>query len=247
MRDPCLKMIVVRKLIKLHVTYLMYRTWGPSPPQATSWSKEAEQANCGEENVEVVVVVSKTGIDEILDLEKISRGNGPFFSISSWRIEFSFLEMLSNVKILKKKFSFSSRNSRFWKKFSFTSRKNEILQTDSLSLLDSSLNVFSNSREKSYFALWVDFDHQCFAERESILKRQFCVVEQYSDFSLQKHFMETTTTKSHLWEYFEWLPSGKGICKTCKNEIVDWLGWRVRTRGGGEEIDFFYCIWYWLQ
>ena len=58
-----------------------------------------------------------SGIDEILDLEKISRGNGPFFSISSWRIEFSFLEMLSNVKILKKKFSFS-RNSRFWKKFS---------------------------------------------------------------------------------------------------------------------------------
>ena len=126
------------------------------------------------------------GIDEILDLEKISRGNGPFFSISSWRIEFSFLEMLSNVKILKKKFSFSSRNSRFWKKFSFTSRKNEILQTDSLSLLDSSLNVFSNSREKSYFALWVDFDHQCFAERESILKRQFCVVEQYSDSSVYK-------------------------------------------------------------
>ena len=148
------------------------------------------------------------GIDEILNLEKISRGNGSFFSISSWTIELSFLEMLSNVKILKKKFSFSSR-------------KNEILQTDSLSLLDSSLNVFSNSREKSYFALWVDFDHQCFAERESILKRQFCVVEQYSDFSLQKHFMETTTTKSHLWEYFEWLPSGKGICKTCKNEIVD--------------------------
>ena len=33
--------------------------------------------------------------------------------ISSWRIEFSFLEMLSKVKILKKKFSFSSQNSRF--------------------------------------------------------------------------------------------------------------------------------------
>ena len=180
-----------------------------------------------------------SGIGEIFNLEKISKGNGPFFSILSWRIEYSSLELFSIVKILKKKFSFSSRNSRFWKKFSFTSRKNEILQTDSLSLLDSSLNVFSNSREKSYFALWVDFDHQCFAERESILKRQFCVVEQYSDFSLQKHFMETTTTKSHLWEYFEWLPSGKGICKTCKNEIVDWLGWRVRTRGGGEEIDFF--------
>ena len=160
---------------------------------------------------------------------------------------------LSRAGELNFHFSRCSRMSRFWrknsrspleirdfeKKFSFTSRKNEILQTDSLSLLDSSLNVFSNSREKSYFALWVDFDHQCFAERESILKRQFCVVEQYSDFSLQKHFMETTTTKSHLWEYFEWLPSGKGICKTCKNEIVDWLGWRVRTRGGGEEIDFF--------
>ena len=114
-----------------------------------------------------------------------------FFSVSSWRIEFLFLEMLSNVKILKKKFSFSSRNSRFWKKFSFTSRKNEILQTDSLSLLDSSLNVFSNSREKSYFALWVDFDHQCFAERESILKRQFCVVEQYSNFSQQKHLSDS--------------------------------------------------------
>ena len=27
-----------------------------------------------------------TGIDEILDLEKISRGNDSFFSISSWRI-----------------------------------------------------------------------------------------------------------------------------------------------------------------
>ena len=80
----------------------------------------------------------------------------------------------------------NSRNSRFWKKFSFTSRNNEILQTGSLSLLDSSLNVFSNSREKSYFALWVDFDHQCFAERESILKRQFCVVEQYSDSSVYK-------------------------------------------------------------
>ena len=41
----------------------MYRTWGPSPPQATSWSKEAEQANCGEENVEVVVVVSKREVE----------------------------------------------------------------------------------------------------------------------------------------------------------------------------------------
>ena len=73
-----------------------------------------------------------TGIDEILDLEKISRGNGPFFSISSWRIEFSFLEMLSNVKILKKKFSkfeilkkilfHFSKEWDFANRFSFSSR-----------------------------------------------------------------------------------------------------------------------------
>ena len=49
----------------------------------------------------------------------ISRGNGPFFSISSWRIECSFLEMFLIVKILKKRFSFSSRNSRFLRKFLF--------------------------------------------------------------------------------------------------------------------------------
>ena len=41
-------------------------------------------------------------------------------------------------------------------------------ENNSLSPLDSSLNYC----EKSYFAVWVDFDH--FAERESILKRQFC-------------------------------------------------------------------------
>ena len=153
--------------------------------------------------------------------------------------------MLSNVKILKKKFSFSSRNSRFWKKFSFTSRKNEILQTDSLSLLDSSLNVFSNSREKSYFALWVDFDHQCFAERESILKRQFRVVEQYSDVSLQKHFMETSTTKSLLWE---------GMVAQWKGQMQNMQEWDRRLTWMESEDQrrrrrdwIFYCIWYWLQ
>ena len=136
------------------------------------------------------------------------------FSISRKSREEMVHFFLSRAGELNFHFSRCSWMSRFWrknsrspleirdleKKFSFSSRRNEILQTDSLSLLDSSLNVFSNSREKSYFALWVDFDHQCFAERESILKRQFCVVEQYSDFSLQKHFMETTTTKSLLWE-----------------------------------------------
>ena len=35
---------------------------------------------------------------------------------------------------------------------------------NSLSPVDSSLNFSSNSREKSYFAVWVDFDQQCFAE-----------------------------------------------------------------------------------
>ena len=41
----------------------------------------------------------KPGIEKILDLEKISRGNGQFFSILSWRIKFSFLEMFSIVRI----------------------------------------------------------------------------------------------------------------------------------------------------
>ena len=57
----------------------------------------------------------------------------------------------------------------------------------------------------------------------------------------------TSVYKSTSWRLLrprafsgrEWLPSGKGKCKTCKNEIGDWLGWRVRTRGGGEEIEFF--------
>ena len=34
----------------------------------------------------------------------------------------------------------------------------------------------------------MDFDQQYFAERESIWQRQFCVVEQYSYFSQQRHF-----------------------------------------------------------
>ena len=59
---------------------------------------------------------------------------------------------------------------------------------NSVSPLDSSLNFSSNSGEKSYLDVWLDFDQQRFAERESILKRQFCVVEQYSNFSQQKDF-----------------------------------------------------------
>ena len=188
------------------------------------------------------------GIDEILDLEKISRGNGPFFSILSWRIEFSFLETFSNVKILKKKFSFSSRNSRFGKKILFLfSKEWDFANRFSFSSRFFTQCLFQFSWEIIFCSLgW--FWPSVFCRKGKYFKKTvLCCWAIFWLFSLQKHFMETTMTKSHLWEYFEWLPSGKGICKTCKNEIVDWLGWRVRTRGGGEEIDFFYCIWYWLQ
>ena len=99
----------------------------------------------------------RSGIDEILDLEKNSRGNGPFF--------------LSRAGELNVHFSRCSRLSRFWRQnsgppleirdfeenFSFSSRLNEILQTDSLLAsqnferknsffsLDYSLNFSSNS------------------------------------------------------------------------------------------------------
>ena len=145
------------------------------------------------------------------------------FSLARWRIEFSFLDIILIVKILKKKFSFSSRNSRFWRKISllkwmrfckhilFLFSRFKILREKVHFLLSIfPLNFSSNSREKSKFAILVDFDQQCFAERESISKRQFCVVEQYSFFSQQKHFMETSN-KSLLWEYFERLHNGKTI------------------------------------
>ena len=100
----------------------------------------------------------------------------------------------SIVKILKNKLLFSSWNSRFWRKGNpFSSLLNEIFsrakilrEKKSVFPLDSSLNFSSKAGEKSYFAFWLDFDQQYFADRESILKRQFCVVEQYSNFSQQK-------------------------------------------------------------
>ena len=88
----------------------------------------------------------------------------------------------------------------FEENFSFSSRLNEILQTDSLLesqkferqtqfLLSIPPSISLLILVRNYiFATWLDFDRQCFAERESILKRQFCVVEQYSNFSQQKHF-----------------------------------------------------------
>ena len=95
-------------------------------------------------------------------------------------------------------FSRCSRLSRFWRKNSRYPPEIQILKKNSL--LDwmrfckqillsrvkiswEKLNFSSNSGEKSYFAVWL-----CFAERESILKRQFCVVEQYSNFSQQMDF-----------------------------------------------------------
>ena len=115
---------------------------------------------------------------EIRDLEKKSRGNGPFFSISTWRIEFPFLDMLSIVKIFKKKIH-SPLKIKDFEEISLSLLelmrfcKQILIQNferkNSLSPVDSSLNFSSNSREKSYFAVWVDFDQQCFAEGESIL------------------------------------------------------------------------------
>ena len=79
---------------------------------------------------------------------------------------------------------------RFCKQILF-SRVKIFREKNSVSPLDSSLNFSSNSGEKSYFAIWLDFDQQCFAERESILKRQLLVVEQYSNFSQQKHLSDS--------------------------------------------------------
>ena len=142
-----------------------------------------------------------------------------FFLSRAGELNFHF----SIVKILKNKFSFSSRNSRFWRQISllkwmrfckhilFLFSRFKILREKVHFLLSIfPLNFSSNSREKSKFAILVDFDQQCFAERESISKRQFCVVEQYSFFSQQKHFMETSN-KSLLWEYFERLHNGNTI------------------------------------
>ena len=61
-------------------------------------------------------------IDKSLDLEKFSKRNYSYFSLSSWGIVFSFLFLFSIFKILRQKFSFSSRFVRFLKQFSFSSR-----------------------------------------------------------------------------------------------------------------------------
>ena len=83
--------------------------------------------------------------------------------------------MFSIVKILKTKFSFLLLSKfEILKKISLLDwmRICEQILFSRVFPLDSSLNFSSNS------------DQQCFAKRE----RQFCVVEQYSKFSQQKHF-----------------------------------------------------------
>ena len=58
-------------------------------------------------------------IDKSLDLEKISRRNDSCFSLSSWRIVFSFLFLFSIFKIFRQQISFFSRFARFLKSILF--------------------------------------------------------------------------------------------------------------------------------
>ena len=95
---------------------------------------------------------------------KISRRNDSIISLSLEKIEFSVLFLVSIFKMLRKKFSFSSRFMRFFKPFSFSSRFSrfvrkilflfsiyEILKQDSLSLLE-----FSRFLEKNLFLFSFD-------------------------------------------------------------------------------------------
>ena len=61
--------------------------------------------------VMTIMVRMMAVIDKSLDLEKISRRNCSYFSLSSCRIIFSFL--FSIFKIFRKKISFFSRFARF--------------------------------------------------------------------------------------------------------------------------------------
>ena len=93
------------------------------------------------------------GIDKSLDLEKFSRRNDSYFSLSSWRIVFSFLFLFLIFKIFRQKISCSSRFVRFSKQFSFSSRFSRLWRKSSLSTLDlwDSVHCFSfSSCEKCY-------------------------------------------------------------------------------------------------
>ena len=62
---------------------------------------------------------SPSVIEKSLDLEKISRRNDSCFSLSSWRIVFSFLFLFSIFKIFRQQISFFSRFARFLKSILF--------------------------------------------------------------------------------------------------------------------------------
>ena len=96
-----------------------------------------------------------------------------FFYILNWRIEFSFLKMFSIVKILKNQFSFSSRNSRFWRKFLFL-----------FSIEWDFANRFS-SRESKFWEKKLIFFSWLFPQ----FLFQFYIL--YSNFSQQKHVSDS--------------------------------------------------------
>ena len=92
---------------------------------------------------------------------KISRRNDSIISLSLEKMEFSVLFLVLIFKMLRKKFSFSSRFMRFFEQFSFSSRFSrflrkiffcfliyEITKKDSLSLLE-----FSRFCEKKSLSL----------------------------------------------------------------------------------------------
>ena len=98
----------------------------------------------GDQNVAV--------LDKSLDLEKFSKRNYSWFSLSSWRSEFSCIVLLSIFKILKtetEKFLFLlSVHKIFVLNFSFSSRFSRFCRTISLSPLD-----FQYFEEKFLFLL----------------------------------------------------------------------------------------------
>ena len=76
-------------------------------------------------------------IDKSLDLEKISRRNDSYFSLSSRRIVFSFLFLFSIFKIFRLKISFFSWFARLLNQFSFSSQFSRLWNQKSLPTLDS--------------------------------------------------------------------------------------------------------------
>ena len=62
---------------------------------------------------EISYNTNQPDLDKSLELEKFPKRNYSWFSLLSWRNEFSCLVLLSIFKIFRKHFSFSSRFTRF--------------------------------------------------------------------------------------------------------------------------------------